>query len=112
MLTVNQSSVENTNLQTGTEAPRMFKSRSTNRLPRPCGHPWPLPQPTTLEKCLQLRPWLLAKEDPTLPSWCLGLVCVQEAEHHPWEGIEARKPPVSSLNHCRSPRSHCLYSPS
>ena len=44
------------------------------------------PQPTTLEKCLRLRPWLLAKEDPALSSldargWCV----TREAEHHPWE---------------------------
>lgn len=44
------------------------------------------PPPTNLEKWLQLRPWLLAKEDPTLSRLGpRGRCVIREAEHHRWE---------------------------
>lgn len=66
--------------------PNVQKAAAQAACPDPVGTPAYSPQPTTLEKCLQLRPWLLAKEDPALSSldargWCV----TREAEHHPWE---------------------------
>ena len=47
------------------------------------------PTPMTLEKGLQLSPWLLAKEDPKLcrlgPR---GQCAIREAEHHWWARLK------------------------